>query len=50
MILIKNAKIYTMASEIIENGDILIDNRKIKEVGKNISQPKDAQVIDATGK
>lgn len=50
MILIKKAKIYTMASDIIESGDILIENGKIKEVGVGISPPKDAIVIDASGK
>ena len=50
MILIKNAKIYTMADTVIENADILIDGKKIKEIGTNIIQPKDSKVIDATGK
>lgn len=50
MILIKNARIYTMKEEIIENGSILIKDGKIKEVGKKIDEPKDAQVIDAEGR
>ena len=33
MILIKNAKIYTMAGEVIENGSILIKEGIIEEVG-----------------
>ena len=50
MILIKNGTIYTMAGEVIENGSVLIDNGKIKEVGKEIVAPLDAEVIDADGK
>ena len=50
MLLIKNAKIYTMAGQIIENGCILVENGKIKEVGTELVAPLDAQVIDAAGK
>lgn len=50
MLLIKNAKIFTMASEIIENGCILVEEGKIKEVGVDLVAPLDAQVIDAMGK
>jgi len=50
MILIKNGIIYTMAGEVIENGCILIENNKIKEIGKDIIAPIDAEVIDAEGK
>ncbi len=50
MIFIKNGKIFTMAGEVIENGDILIDEGKIVEVGKNLVAPLDAEVIDADGK
>lgn len=50
MLLIKNAKIFTMAGEIIENGCILVEEGKIKEVGVDLVAPLDAQVIDAMGK
>ena len=50
MIFIKNGTIYTMAGEIIEKGSILIKERKIVEVGKDIIAPLDAEVIDAEGK
>lgn len=50
MLLIKNAKIFTMAGDIIENGCILVEESKIKEVGVDLVAPLDAQVIDATGK
>lgn len=50
MLLIKNAKIFTMAGEIIENGCILVEEGKIKEVGVDLVAPLDAEVIDAMGK
>lgn len=50
MLFIKNAKVYTMASEIIEGGCILVENGKIKEVGTDLVAPLDAEIIDATGK
>lgn len=50
MLFIKNAKVYTMAGEIIEGGCILVENGKIKEVGTDLVAPLDAEIIDATGK
>ena len=50
MIYIKNAKIYTMAGAIIDNGSILVENGKIKEIGESIIAPIDAKVIDVEGK
>lgn len=51
-ILLKNARIVTMkGNEVIENGDILIENNRIKAVGETGSlNAGDAKVIDATGK
>ncbi|GAB2487432.1 amidohydrolase family protein [Algoriphagus taiwanensis] len=51
-ILLKNARIVTMNdSEVIENGDILIENNRIKAVGKTGTlDAGSAKVIDATGK
>lgn len=48
MLLIKNAKIYTMAGNTIEKGDILIEGGKIKDIGENI-ESSEAEIIDATG-
>ena len=50
--LIRNATIWTGESEgIIENGDILINNGKIKYVGTGtFNVPKNTKVIDAKGK
>ncbi|MCR1899376.1 amidohydrolase [Irregularibacter muris] len=49
MILIRNAKIWTMSGEIIQEGSILIEKGKIKEVGQDVVAPLDAKIIDAEG-
>lgn len=49
MILIKNGKVLTMAGEVYEQGDVLIDGDKIKAVGENLDAPEGAQIIDARG-
>jgi len=49
-ILLKNATVWTNEKEgILQNADVLIENGKIKAVGKNLSAGS-AKVIDATGK
>ncbi len=50
MLFIKNARIYTMAGKIIENGSLLIEGSKIKEVGADLKAPLQAEQIDAAGK
>ncbi len=51
MIAIVNGKIFTMAgSELIEKGCILIENRKIKAVGRDLDIPAETEVIDIEGK
>ncbi len=48
--LFKNATVWTNEKEgILKNTDVLIENGKIKAVGKNLSAGN-AKVIDATGK
>ncbi len=50
-VLLKNARVITMKGmEVIENGDILIKNNRIAQVGTNITAPKGAEIIDLTGK
>ncbi len=49
MILIKNAKVLTMAGRDFDCGDILIDGTKISAVGEGLQAPAGAQVIDAAG-
>lgn len=48
MIFIKNATINTITEGIII-GNLLIENKKIKEIGSDIVAPLDATVIDAKG-
>lgn len=48
--LIKNAKIYTMAGNIIENGSILVKDGKIEEVGEDVIAPLGVETIDAEGR
>jgi len=49
MLAITNGKIQTITQGIIENGTVLIEGNKIKEVGANVAIPADATVIDARG-
>lgn len=51
MLIIKNARIYTMASENDFLGTIVTENKKILEVGKDVdlTKYKNAEVIDANG-
>jgi len=49
MILIKNGTVLTMAKETIENGCVLVDEGKIKYVGKEKNIDGDLEVIDANG-
>lgn len=49
MIFIKNGSINTITNGVIE-GDILVKNGKIAEIGKDIVAPLDAEIIDAKGK
>jgi len=47
--LIKSGTILTVTNGTIENGDVLIRDGKIAEVGKGLKAPEGAKVIDATG-
>jgi len=48
--LIKNATILTVTRGTLQNTDLLLQNGKIAQIGKNLSAPAGAQVIDAAGK
>ncbi|HZV12873.1 MAG TPA: amidohydrolase family protein [Candidatus Kapabacteria bacterium] len=51
LVAITNAKIWTSSDKgIIDGGTIVFGDGKIKEVGKNVSAPPDAIVIDGNGK
>ncbi|WP_313341126.1 amidohydrolase [Sedimentibacter sp.] len=49
MLVIKNSYIKTMAGEDISNGQIIIEEGKIKAVGTDLEMPDDAEIIDANG-
>ena len=46
MLAIKNAKIYTMVGDVIEDGVILIEDGKFAEIGANVAIPDGAEIID----
>ena len=48
--LIRNATVLTVTKGRLENTDLLLQNGKIAQIGKNLAAPAGAQVIDATGK
>ncbi len=48
--LIKNATVLTVTKGRLQNTDLLLQNGKIAQIGKNLSAPAGATVIDATGK
>ena len=50
MLHIKNALIYTMTGEIIENGSILVEHGKIIDVGQNLDIIANCEEIDAEGR
>lgn len=48
-VLIKNGTVLTITQGMKENTDVLIKDGKISQVGKNLTAPAGARVIDATG-
>jgi imidazolonepropionase-like amidohydrolase len=49
-VLIRNATVLTITKGTIENGSVLVQDGKITAVGKNLSAPAGATVVDGTGK
>jgi imidazolonepropionase-like amidohydrolase len=49
-ILIRNATVLTVTKGTVQSGNVLIQDGKIIAIGKNVSGPSDATVVDATGK
>lgn len=49
MLVIKNAKIYTVTNGVIDNGNILLKDGKIAAIGSSIDVPAAAEVIDVNG-
>ncbi len=50
LIALKGGRIITITKGVIEGGTILIENGKIKAVGKEVTIPSGTEVIDVTGK
>lgn len=50
MLAITNGKIITMADKIIKNGDIIIKDGKIKNIGENLNLSEMENIIDASNK
>jgi imidazolonepropionase-like amidohydrolase len=48
--LIRNATVMTVTKGKLENSDILLQNGRIAAIGKNLTAPSGAEVIDGTGK
>lgn len=48
-ILLKGGDLYTITNGIMKSTDILFDKGKIIQIGKNISAPANAEVVDVTG-
>ena len=49
MICIKNGTIHTAVDPTPFNGDILIENGKIRAIGANLDVPGEAEILDAAG-
>ncbi|QHI39018.1 Dihydroorotase [Kordia antarctica] len=45
-----NAKIYVTPTQVIENATLIIQDGKVLQTGTNISIPKNATIVDLTGK
>ncbi|MEZ5040212.1 MAG: amidohydrolase family protein [Saprospiraceae bacterium] len=50
-LLLRNARIITMkGKEVIDRGDILIENNRIKGIGRRLKVPTGATILDMAGK
>jgi imidazolonepropionase-like amidohydrolase len=49
-VLLKNGRVITVSGGTIDGGDILIQGTKITQVGKGLSAPAGAEVIDLSGR
>ncbi len=46
---IVNGKVYTVSHGVIDKGTVLVDGDRIVAVGKDVSVPSEAEIIDASG-
>lgn len=44
-----NGKIYVTPNQVIEDGTLLIQNGKVKQVGKSVALPKNTVIVDLKG-
>lgn len=49
-LVVRNARIYTVAGPVIPSGVLLVEAGKIKAVGPDVPTPRGARVIDAAGR
>jgi len=49
-VLFKNATIYPITAKVIKNGDLLVEDGKIKKIGFQIQPDAETEIIDCTGK
>jgi imidazolonepropionase-like amidohydrolase len=50
-VIFKNATVWTNEADgILKKSDVIISNGKIMFIGENLTAPKDATIVDATGK
>jgi imidazolonepropionase-like amidohydrolase len=49
-IAIMNGQVHTITNGVIENGDVIIRDGRIAQVGADLSAPEGATVVDASGK
>lgn len=50
MLHLKNARIFTMAGQVLENASLLIKDQKIAALGHNLEIPTDCPTLDLKGK
>ncbi len=48
-ILLKGGDLYTVSSGVLEKTDLLFEAGSITQIGKNLTPPSEAEVIDVTG-
>ena len=47
---IMNGEVHTISGAVIKNGDVIIENGRIAQVGADLTAPAGATVVDASGK
>ncbi|MEZ5893031.1 MAG: amidohydrolase family protein [Parvularculaceae bacterium] len=50
VVAVMNGRVHTVTGGVIENGDVIIRDGRIAQIGSDLQAPPDAVTIDATGK